>query len=117
MKIPRDISKLGRPAKPVEITGIMRTTIPRFIFDAFNGCIARAMYKGSAIVKQRDVIAEIMRIGSVMQPQIIKNEILDYHWLDVEDLYRAAGWKVVYDGTGRFNRDDEPTFIFSIKKN
>lgn len=65
---------------------------PDFVVDAFNQCILAAMLKGSTEVEQEEVIMRMMSLN----PELKRQEIFDEHYLDVEDYYRSAGWKVMY---------------------
>jgi len=41
-----------------------------------------------------------------------RDEVFDKGWLNIEPMYRAAGWKVVYDKPA-YNESYEPTFTFT----
>ena len=63
---------------------------------------------GSATVKQDDVVALMVQKG------LDRQEIFDKGWLNVEDIYRKAGWRVVFDKPGF--RDTYPaTYEFKRK--
>ncbi len=100
------------PIKPNEVASVKAAkVIPELVFEAFNLCIARNWKGSSATVLQSDVVKEIV---SRLPEGRTKQEIFDNNWLDVEDAYREAGWKVVYDKPG-FNESYEANFIFSKK--
>lgn len=80
---------------------------PDFIIQAFNECISEASIKKSSTVLQKDVLKRIKQISGKDS-----REVLDNNWLDVEDYYRKAGWKVHYDKPG-YNEDYEASFTFS----
>jgi len=66
---------------------------PDFVIQAFNECIAESKMKNKPYVYQKDVVAKILTLA----PQGTKrNTIFDEHWLDVENHYRKAGWKVEF---------------------
>lgn len=65
---------------------------PDFVIDAFNQCILAAMLDGKDEVEQEEVIMRMLSLN----PELKRQEIFDNHFLDVEDYYRSAGWKVVY---------------------
>lgn len=81
---------------------------PDFVIQAFNECISASQIKNTPIVLQKDVVKRIMELGNIEN----KQKIFDEHWLDVEDHYRKAGWKVVFDNPG-YNEDYEARFEFS----
>ena len=43
------------------------------------------------------------------------DKICEEGWLDVEDVYRKAGWEVIYDAPGYNESFYEPSFEFRIK--
>jgi hypothetical protein len=44
-----------------------------------------------------------------------RNEIFKKGWLDVEEIYGKAGWKVEYDKPG-YNEDYAAHFIFTNRR-
>lgn len=80
------------PIKPSEVAGLKQKRIPNKVIEAFNEMIADN-WKGSyARFKKDDVLDKILeKINST------RNEVYKQNWLDVEDIYRQAGWKVTYD--------------------
>jgi hypothetical protein len=75
------------------------------VFDAFNTEIAKHFAGGSATVRQETVVMRLVEGG--MQ----RREIYDAGWLNVEEAYRDAGWKVTYDKPG-YNETGEARFTF-----
>ena len=66
---------------------------PDFVIQAFNECISEAKIKKTSYVYQKDVVDKILTLA----PKGTKrNTIFDEHWLDVENHYRKAGWKVEF---------------------
>lgn len=99
------------PVSPREAAELQTEQIPDEIFMIFNGLIAQNLYRGRAMVKQKDVLAAAEAQG------LKRSEIFDRHWLDVEDSYRTAGWQVKYDKPVYYAGEDfEPYFEFSAKK-
>ena len=111
-KMAKTISGEVKPITPDEVVLLKEAMIPDEVIEAFNECIAEN-WKGSyAIVKQKYVVEKIMKkfLAANKDPHI-KNDITDNHWLDVEDIFRAAGWEVKYDGPG-YNESYDATFEF-----
>ena len=85
--------KKGAPISPDDITAAKEAVIPGFVFDAFNQCIAEKFNEGRATIYQKEVVAKIQ--------ESVEFKALDvpfkYEWLNVEDAFRAKGWKVEYD--------------------
>lgn len=80
--------------------------IPDAVFEVFNMLIAQKWDGYSSFVKQKDVVAALKAKG------FAESEIYEGHWLDVEDSYRAEGWKVVYDRPG-YCESYDASFKFS----
>lgn len=95
----------ARPIKPEEVTGERLKNFPNEAIEAFNELIARGG-GNYVVIGQEEVIALMVKKG------LDRNAIFQNHWLDVEDMYRKAGWKVEYDKPG-FNESYEATFTFS----
>jgi len=98
-----------RPIKPSEVANKKLINFPDAVFEAFNQLIAQNFSGGSAVVKQKDVVALVVGRG-IEAEAIYKN-----HWLDVEDVYRAAGWRVMYDKPAYCEDWYDPYFKFSKK--
>lgn len=80
-----------QPIKPEEVIAEKARNFPGLVLESFNELITKNFCNGSAIVKQNDVIELMVKKG------LNENEILSQGWIDVENLYRKAGWQVDYD--------------------
>lgn len=94
-----------RPIKPDDVVKAKKEGIPDAVFEAFNELIVQKFNGRSATVKQDDVVALLVAKG------LNRNDIFEKHWLDVEDVYRADGWKVEYNKPA-YNEDYPATFTF-----
>lgn len=95
-----------QPIKPEEVTGIKEKTIPDAVFEIFNELIVQHFGNGYSIIRQKEVV------GLLVERGFNREEIFTKGWLDIEPIYRKAGWKVVFDKPG-YNEDYEATFKFS----
>ena len=93
------------PIKPNEA----ETEFPEGVYEAFNELIRKNLRGKTATVKQRDVAQLI-----ASKLELTLTEVLANGYLDVEDAYRKAGWKVEYDKPG-YNESYEPHFAFTKK--
>ncbi len=91
------------PIKPTEVKDL----IPEFVYDAFNKLIQKNMRGKTSKVYQRDIVREIMSRNNISE-----QEIFSQNYLDVEDVYRSAGWVVSYDKPA-YNESSEPYFEFT----
>jgi hypothetical protein len=74
------------PIKPEDVVPLRSKNIPDWVIEAVNRLIV-AKWKGDqAIVYQEEIVKQYLGDGD-----------FDYHWLNFEDIFREAGWKVVYD--------------------
>jgi hypothetical protein len=97
------------PIKPSEVANIRNANIPEFVFSAFNELIAKNFSGKQALVMQNSAISLIIALS----PEPISREkIFAERWLDVENAYEQAGWKVVYDKPA-YNESYEANFTFS----
>lgn len=100
-----------KPISPDEVVAKKATLIPDEVIEAFNEMIAEHMTGGYSKFKQSKVVDRIL----TKMPGMNRGTLYDNHWLDVEDVYRAEGWKVEYDKPG-YCETYEATFEFSRKK-
>ena len=98
-----------KPIKPTEVVKAKQTVFPDEVIEAFNELIVKDFRNGSAIVKQDEVTALICS-----KMNIHSQEVCDNHWLDVEDVFRKAGWRVEYDSPA-YNESYPATFTFTKK--
>lgn len=99
------------PISPAEVSERQVQQIPEEVFVAFNALIAQNIRNGWARVLQNDVLGMLENRG------MNRREIFHRHWLDVEDSYRAQGWKVNYDSpVGYAGEDFDAYFEFHAPK-
>ncbi len=98
------------PIRPDEINGTKLHSIPSQVIEAFNELITQKYNEGRAVVKQDDVI-RLIQIKMGRSRENIFSEGL----LNVEGIFREAGWKVEYDKPG-YNETYPATFTFSKGK-
>lgn len=87
------------------------SNIPDGVIECFNDAIQENidMY-GRARVDQDDVVKKIASKMGVR-----RQVVFDKGWLDVESIFREAGWKVNYDKPG-YNESYNAYFEFSARK-
>lgn len=98
-----------KPLKPSDIGEAKKKVIPDEVIEVFNELIAVKYTNGRALFKQKDVVA---RICSKMNMRAMEeNTIFENGWLNVEEMYRAEGWKVTYDKPA-YSESYDATFEF-----
>ena len=100
--------KAGEPIRPEDLAGAKTSLIPPVVIDTFNELIAAKWSGGHAVLSQPYIVATLVERG------LTRSDIFDKGWLDIEDVYRAAGWIVEYDKPG-YNEMYDATFTFSKK--
>lgn len=95
------------PITPSEVVALKQTIIPDTVIDVFNELIAKGWNGGQSRVMQ-DEAANLI----ASRLDIKRHEVFNNHYLDVEPIYKAAGWKVYYDKPA-YCENYEAYFIFS----
>ncbi|MFA5152589.1 MAG: hypothetical protein WC554_08535 [Clostridia bacterium] len=80
-----------QPITPEEVVEFKQKQIPDEVIHAFNELIALNFNGYSATIIQKDMISLLEKRG------FDRDIIFNHHLLDIEDIYRAAGWEVKYD--------------------
>lgn len=98
------------PVKPITPNEVSVKAIPEAVIEAFNKLIMIKFDGSQSHIKQKEAVSAIMKNMKLKDSK----KIFDNHWLDVEPIFRKAGWKVTFDNPG-FNETYEPSFIFKKK--
>lgn len=104
-----------KPITPAEAKA--NRPFPTPVLMAFNEMISANMNDGVSTFTQDAVVARICELFTPTKSshRSIRETIFKNHWLDVEDLYREAGWIVEFDKPG-YNETYSATFTFKEKK-
>jgi hypothetical protein len=100
-----------KPITPAQVIKKKKDGLPPFVIEAFNTLIAKNFNGHSATIRQEDVLQVIM---AAAPEGTTSDTVFNEHWLDVEDIFRKAGWTVRYDKPA-YNETYEPTFEFTPK--
>ena len=102
-----------KPISPTEVTAQKRTSIPDFVIECWNNAIAKKWTGNGCVVtiKQDDIENEI---AAKLPPGVKRSDIYSNGWLDIEPIYRARGWKVIFDKPG-YCESYDAYFQFSKK--
>lgn len=104
----KGVNMTVKPISPNDVGLHLANVLPDKVIETWNTLIAQSQSSGGE-VEQREAIKALMEAtGST------RDEVFAKHWLDIELMYRAQGWKVIYDKPA-YNESYEPTFIFSPK--
>jgi hypothetical protein len=95
------------PISPDQVCAAKEKLLPPEVIEAFNELIAKRWNGSASTFSQNSVINLISTKLDLENREIIFKE----HLLDVEDIYRAKGWRVTYDKPG-YNETYPATFTF-----
>ena len=100
-----------QPITPVEAKQQQEGSIPDQVFIAFNEILKKKFNGHSVTIRQDELVKLIMEQDGV---SFSRNDLFNNHWLDIEEIYRKAGWKVEYDKPG-YNESYEAYWVFTKK--
>ncbi len=104
-----------KPIKPSEVKK-KEIEIPDAVIEAVNEMIQEKWNGKEATIFQDDIIDRIIFINKTLNKTLLNRDtIFDKNYLDFEDIFRKAGWKVEYDKPG-YNEDYKAYFVFSKKR-
>ena len=90
-----------------------KSSIPDEVIEAFNELIVENWKKDSATIKQKDAVARI--IEKLPEFKDKSTELFELGYLDVEKIFRNAGWVVKYESPDRGDSDFFAFFTFRKK--
>ena len=95
---------------PDEVTAVKMKIIPDQVIDLWNKTIAQNYSNGASRILQKDIISTLT-VTQINGTYADRASIFKLGWLEIEDIYRKAGWKVEYDRPG-YNENYDAVFIF-----
>lgn len=100
------------PIRPEDID----ITLPDFVISGANECIKDHYRPESKMSKftQDELINYILERTPSDMNNITRETLFKNHWLDIEPLYRDAGWNVYYDKP-LYNEMRPAMFYFNIE--
>ncbi len=91
---------MPKPITPQEAKAQKLLIIPNYIIEAVNELLIKHLSSGRAIILRDAIIyAAYMRwleCSGSANFDFFKKNLYDNHFLDFEDIYISAGWKVTY---------------------
>lgn len=102
---------LGVPITPDQAKKEKSDLVPEYVIEAVNNLIIKNLSPSSFIIRQNDLISEILKI----KPNITKKYLYENNFLDIEPIFGKYGWDVKYDKPG-YSESYEAFFKFTIKK-
>lgn len=96
-----------KPITPAQVVAVKESQIPDVVIQSFNRLIAKHWNGRYSKFLQDEVLSEIT-CGS----DLTSNVIFANKYLDIEQVFKDAGWKVSYDAPG-YNESYKASFTFT----
>ena len=107
---------------PEEAEKARESSIPDYVFQAFNELLAENFYDVGTIIYQHEVLKRIAALYpydndnyTQEDKDVVTNSLFVNHWLDVEKFYERSGWEVTYYKPAYYE-DFDPYYKFIPKK-
>ncbi len=97
-----------KPISPDEVVEQKIKSMPDAVIEIWNTAIAKRWTGLGTVTIRQDAIVDELKVLTNGN----RNAVLTNGWLDIEELYRAQGWKVNYDKPG-YNESYGAFFEFS----
>jgi hypothetical protein len=99
-----------KPITPDQVASKKLEIIPSEVIEVFNKRIASSWSGHRSIVKVVDIVDDIL----LAMPNLTRDDIYNKNYLEIEDIFREAGWKVEYDQPD-YSQDYDSFFTFKRK--
>lgn len=97
---------MTKPISPMECAAKKLEAIPDAVIEAFNTLIAARFDGRESGFRQSEIVEAITKAMCIPIAEVFQKG-----YLDVEEVYRKAGWIVKYDSPG-FNETFSPYYRF-----
>ena len=101
---------MTKPITPDEADKLKVLVFPSAVIEAWNELIIKSWNGRQAVVMQDDALRLI-----VDRMKCSRERVFDQRWLDIEQVYREAGWTIEYDKPG-YNETYAASFKFTKSK-
>jgi hypothetical protein len=105
-------AKSGVVITPDEALHEKHNVIPEAVLNVVNQLLRERWDNHTARITQAEVFKEAFAIMRADGANVTKDDFFKRHWLDFEQVYKNAGWKVEYDRPG-YNESYEAFWVFS----
>lgn len=100
------------PITPFDVSIEEKTVIPDEVIAAFNELIVENWKKDEAVVTQKKAVARIVKKLPKFKNK--RDKLFELGYLDIEQIFRKAGWVVKYESPDR-NENFSEFFRFERK--
>lgn len=95
------------PIRPDEVLDLQQKLLPDEVIKAWNLLIAENFRGSTAVIYQDDAITRLE-----VHMDCSRDTVFKKGYLEIEDIYRKAGWTVKYDKPG-YNENYKAFFRFT----
>ena len=101
-----------KPIKPISPNEVdSKRIIPDEVIQVFNDLIVEKWDGDSAVIKQDEAIERIESSTAVSSHPLMRKELFQKRYLDIETLFIQAGWKIKYDKPA-YNESFDAYWVF-----
>jgi calcineurin-like phosphoesterase family protein len=104
---------MTKPITPKEVQKAKFDAMPEEVFEVFNKLIVENWNGNQAIIRRDEVVLNLIKIPTCRK--IFAQQVYSRYYLNIEDAYNKAGWKVEYDKPDH-TETYEPFFTFTKGK-
>ena len=98
------------PIRPHEIEPAKAAAFPDEVVTCWNRLLVSKWDGRKAHIPQKEAVAALMEAT-----KLPRADIFEKRFLDIEPMFREAGWRVYYDKPAYFEEYD-PFFVFQLPK-
>lgn len=86
-----------KPISPKEIREDRINYIPEKMIEAANALLQEKWEGSSATIKQEELMSRYLSLSGIENSQSQRQIVYEKHFLDIEPIFRDAGWSVKFD--------------------
>lgn len=100
-----------KPLKPSDVSTVKEECTPDFVIQAWNQTIAKNYNNGTSNFTLDELVHAIL---AQSPNEIVRSDVFKNNWCDLEEMYRKAGWHIVFDKPC-YNESYKANFTFTRK--
>lgn len=103
-----------KPITPDEVVDRKINAMPDEMLQAVNDLIAKNWNGSEASFKVEEIVSQYFIITGKRKTPTARVKLFDNHWLDIEPIYREAGWIVRFESPD-YTEDFPSYFVLTMK--
>ncbi len=105
-----------KPITPAEVKNKKIDSIQPEMIQAANELIVKKFNGHSASIKKNDLIERYCKIKGVSNTEKLRGTLYEDHQLDIEGIFRQAGWSVNFESPSYGDSNFDDYYEFKLKK-